>query len=168
MARAIGPLVRPICTSSFISLSLVYVGNLDDERLAADLRVALGRVVRRLRQAHEPGELTLSEVTALSRLDRHGPATPGALAAGERVRPQAMGATLAALEQRGLVSRTPDPEDGRRVTMTLTEAGRRLLLDRRSASTSRLTRALAESFTAEERRCLLQATRLFDRLADCL
>ena len=60
-----------------------------------DLRVVLGRIVRRLRQAHAAGDLTLSEISVLSRLDRDGPATPGALADAERVRPQAMGATLA-------------------------------------------------------------------------
>lgn len=144
------------------------MANLDDERLAADLRVTLGRIVRRLRQAHEPGELTLSEVSVLSRLDRDGPATPGALATCERVRPQAMGTTLAALEQRGLVSRMPDPDDGRRVSMSLTETGRRLLLDRRSASTGRLTRALTETLTPRERQHLVEALPLLDRLADSL
>ena len=140
----------------------------DAEQAACDLRVALGRIVRRLRQAHEPGELTLSEMSALSRLDRDGPATPGALAGGERVRPQAMGTTLAALEQRGLVTRMPDPEDGRRVSMSVTEAGRRLLLDRRSVSTRRITQALAEGFTPEERRRLIEVIPLLDRLADGL
>ena len=140
----------------------------DIESAAFDLRLALARIVRRLRQAHEPGELTLSEVSVLSRLDREGPATPGALATGERVRPQAMGATLAALEQRGLVARMPDPDDGRRVSMSATEAGRRLLLDRRSASTRRMTRALTEGFTPEERLRLVEAIPLLDRLADGL
>jgi len=140
----------------------------DIESAAFDLRLALARIVRRLRQAHEPGELTLSEVSVLSRLDREGPATPGALATGERVRPQAMGTTLAALEQRGLVARMPDPDDGRRVSMSATEAGRRLLLDRRSASTRRMTRALTEGFTPEERLRLVEAIPLLDRLADGL
>ena len=140
----------------------------DDERTACDLRVALGRVVRRLRQAHEPGELTLSELSVLSRLDRHGPATPGTLAVGERVRPQAMGTTLAALEQRGLVARMPDPGDGRRVSMSTTEAGRQVMLDRRSASTRRMTHALAEGFSPQERRRLVEAIPLLERLADRL
>src|SRR4051812_36119538 len=140
----------------------------DEERAAWDLRVALGRVVRRLRQAHEPGELSLSELSVLGRLDRDGPATPGALAGGERVRPQAMGNTLAALEQRGLVARMPDPDDGRKVSMSATEAGRQLLLDRRSARTRRMTRALAEGFPPEERRRLVDAVPLLDRLADSL
>ncbi|GLY76498.1 MarR family winged helix-turn-helix transcriptional regulator [Actinoallomurus iriomotensis] len=140
----------------------------DEDRAASDLRVALGRVVRRLRQAHEPGELTLSEVSVLSRLDRDGPATPGALAGGERVRPQAMGTTLAALEQRGLVARMPDPDDGRRVSMSITEDGRGILLDRRSASVRRLSRALTEGFSPEERRRLIECVPLLDRLADSL
>jgi DNA-binding MarR family transcriptional regulator len=144
------------------------VNEAGEERAASDLRVALGRIVRRLRQAHEPGELTLSEVSALSRLDRDGPATPGALAAGERVRPQAMGTTLAALEQRGLVARMPDPDDGRRVSMSITEGGRQILLDRRSASVSRLGRALTEGFTPEERRRLIEVIPLLERLADGL
>ena len=140
----------------------------DLERAAFDLRLALARIVRRLRQAHEPGDLTLSEVSVLSRLDRDGPATPGALAGGERVRPQAMGNTLAALEQRGLVARMPDPEDGRRVSMSATEAGRQLLLDRRSASTRRVTHALAEGFSTDEQRRLVEIIPLLDRLADSL
>lgn len=140
----------------------------DSERTACDLRVAMGRIVRRLRQAHEPGELTLSELSVLSRLDRDGPATPGELANGERVRPQAMGNTLSALEQRGLVTRMPDPDDGRRVSMSASDAGRRLLYDRRSASIRRLTQALAEAFTAEERQRLNDAVPLLERLADSL
>ncbi|MGI5228453.1 MarR family winged helix-turn-helix transcriptional regulator [Actinoallomurus sp. CA-142502] len=144
------------------------VNEADEDRAASDLRVALGRVVRRLRQAHEPGELTLSEVSVLSRLDRDGPATPGALAGGERVRPQAMGTTLAALEQRGLVARMPDPDDGRRVSMSITEDGRGILLDRRSASVRRLSRALTEGFSPEERRRLIEVVPLLDRLADSL
>jgi DNA-binding MarR family transcriptional regulator len=146
----------------------VATSETDEERLATELRVTLGRIVRRLRQAHEPGELTLSEVSVLARLDRDGPATPSALAGCERVRPQAMGTTLAALEQRGLVTRMPDPEDGRRVSMSITEDGRQVMLDRRSASVSRLARALAETFTAEERQQVIEVLPLFDRMADAL
>ncbi len=140
----------------------------EDERVAAELRLSLGRIVRRIRQAHRPGELTLSEVSVLARLDRDGPATPGSLATDERVRPQAMGATLAGLEQRGLVARTPDPGDGRRVSMSATDEGRQVLHDRRSATTRRMTRALAEGFTPEERRRLMEVIPLLERLADRL
>ena len=137
-------------------------------RAGNDLKVVLGRVVRRLRQGHAPGELTLSEVSVLSRLDRDGPATPGALADGERVRPQAMGATLAVLEQRGLVDRTGDPADGRRVLMSVTGEGRRVLIDRRTRSVQAVTTALTDAFSAAEQRQLIAVIPLLERLADRL
>lgn len=132
-----------------------------------DLRVALGRVVRRLRQGYVAGELTLTESSVLSRLDREGPATPGALAELEHVRPQAMGATLAGLVERDLVERRPDTEDGRKVLMSVTEAGIRLMTDRRSHSTQRVATALA-GFSPAERERLAEAIPLLERLADAL
>ncbi|MCU1681059.1 MAG: MarR family transcriptional regulator [Amycolatopsis sp.] len=134
---------------------------------SCDLRVALGRVVRRLRQGYVSGELTLTESSVLSRLDREGPATPGALAELERVRPQAMGATLAGLVERELVERTPDAADGRKVLMSATEAGIKLLVDRRSHSTQRVAAALA-GFAPAERARLVEAIPLLERLADAL
>ncbi|GAA3436026.1 MarR family winged helix-turn-helix transcriptional regulator [Kutzneria kofuensis] len=137
-------------------------------RAGADLRVAVGRIARRLRQAHEVGDVTLSEVSVLARLDRDGPNTPGVLAELERIRPQAMGVTLSELEGRGLVRRDADAVDGRKVLMSVTPAGRKMLSERRSASAERLTRALAEEFSAVERRRLLAVLPLLDRLAERL
>jgi DNA-binding MarR family transcriptional regulator len=137
-------------------------------RSGVDLRVAVGRIVRRLRQAHEVGDVTLSEVSVLARLDRDGPNTPAALAELERIRPQAMGVTLSELERRGLVHREPDAVDGRKVLMSVTPAGRKTLSERRSATAERITRALAEEFTAAERRKLLSVLPLLDRLAERL
>ncbi|WP_333775874.1 MarR family winged helix-turn-helix transcriptional regulator [Streptomyces sp. IBSBF 3136] len=139
----------------------------DGLALAAALRLAMGRIVRRLRQAHAVGDLTLSEVSVLARLAAAGPDSPGALAELERVRPQAMATTLAGLEQRGLVSRAPDTADGRRAIVSVTGAGRGVLEERRSESVDRLARALDE-FSPEERAALRAAMPLLDRLADRL
>jgi DNA-binding MarR family transcriptional regulator len=141
---------------------------IDASRVASDLHVAIGRVVRRLRQAHVPGDLTLSEASVLARLDRAGPATPGELAAEERVRPQAMCTTLAALERRELVVRAGDPADGRRVLMSVTDSGRQLLVDRRGVKAAWLARALGHGFTDEELRLLADAAPLLERVADML
>lgn len=140
----------------------------DVTRVGSDLQIALGRVVRRLRQGHVPGDMTLSEASVLSRLDRNGPASSGELAAEEHVRPQAMCTTLAALERRDLVVRAADPGDGRRVVMSATEAGRQLLVDRRGARTQRMAQALAAGFSAPEQRRLAEAAVLLERLADLL
>ncbi|WP_435270382.1 MarR family winged helix-turn-helix transcriptional regulator [Streptomyces sp. 1222.5] len=140
---------------------------MDTTALAGELRLAMGRIVRRLRQAHAVGDVSLSGVSVLARLARTGPDSPGSLADLERVRPQAMAGTLAGLEQRGLVSRAPDAADGRRAIVSLTEEGRAVLEQRRSESVARLARALDE-FTPPERQALRDALPLLDRLAERL
>jgi DNA-binding MarR family transcriptional regulator len=140
----------------------------DAAELGAALGLAVGRIARRVRQAHAVGDVTLSEVSVLTRLNRDGADSPGSLAELERVRPQAMASTLATLEERGLVSRRPDADDGRRAVMTVTAAGRRLLAVRRSESVRRLNAVLEEEFTPGERRRLLAVLPLLDRLAERL
>ncbi|MFF8865003.1 MarR family winged helix-turn-helix transcriptional regulator [Streptomyces sp. NPDC015139] len=140
---------------------------MDTTALAGELRLAMGRIVRRLRQAHAVGDVSLSGVSVLARLARTGSDSPGSLADLERVRPQAMAGTLAGLEQRGLVSRAPDAADGRRAIVSLTEEGRAVLEQRRSESVARLARALDE-FTPPERQALRDALPLLDRLAERL
>ncbi|WP_432028950.1 MarR family winged helix-turn-helix transcriptional regulator [Streptomyces sp. 1222.5] len=140
---------------------------MDTTALAGELRLAMGRIVRRLRQAHAVGDVSLSGVSVLARLARTGPDSPGSLADLERVRPQAMAGTLAGLEQRGLVSRAPDAADGRRAIVSLTEEGRAVLEQRRSESVARLARALDE-VTPPERQALRDALPLLDRLAERL
>lgn len=149
-------------------MTVVRVPSRESAQLAGQLKVAIGRIARRLRQAHEVGELTLSEVSVLSRLDRESPLPPGQLAESERVRPQAMAVTLATLERRGMVERMPDPADRRRVFVVPTEAGRAVVRDRRSATIQRLACALGEEFTDAERRRLLAVVPLLDRLAERL
>ncbi len=142
--------------------------DLDVDQVAGALRVSIGLLLRRLRQVPAEGELTLPETSALVRLDRGGPATPGALAKLEQISPQSMGATLGALELRGLVERRPDPQDGRRAVMSLTEAGRQTLWQRRNARTQQLAKALAAGFTRSELDQLMAAAPLIERLAQSI
>jgi DNA-binding MarR family transcriptional regulator len=134
--------------------------------LAGALRVSLGLLVRRLRQVQAGDDLTMPETAALARLDRGGPATAAALAKAEQISPQSMGATLAALEARGLVARRPDPGDGRRILLSVTGAGREALRTRRNVKTERLARALSSGFTRTELKQLTAAAPLIERLAE--
>lgn len=133
-------------------------------RIAADLRAALGPLVRRLRQFRPDGELTLSQTSALVRLDREGPATSSELAAGEGVRPQSMATIVTALHERGLVARDPDPGDGRRIVVSLSAAGREGLHGARREKARRLTRAIADELTPEEQATLAAALPLLERI----
>lgn len=132
---------------------------------ARELRAVFSRLRRTLlAKIQGVSDLTPSQTAVLSRLIGEGPASPSALAAAERVRPQSMAATLAALEEHGLVGRRPDPEDGRRQLVSLTEAGLAWIADSRRAREEWLARALQEEFTEAERAAVLEALPLIDRL----
>lgn len=131
---------------------------------AAELRAALGVLYRRIRQTRAVGDLTLPESSALSRLDVHGPTTAAQLARLEQVSPQSIGTTLQSLEARGLVQRAPDPDDGRRVILSLTAAGEETLRSKRTARTEQLTRAL-EALSEEDRAQLIAVLPVLGRLA---
>jgi DNA-binding MarR family transcriptional regulator len=136
--------------------------------VAAALLVSMGLLRRRLRQVPVEGELTLPETSALARLDRGGPTTASKLARVEQISPQSMGATLGALEARGLVGRRPDPEDGRRIVLSVTEAGREVLRNKRTARIEQISQALSDGFTPDELERLMAAAPLIERLAQSL
>ena len=139
----------------------------DPAEVGAALQLAMGRIVRRLRQRKtDVGGVTLAEGSLLARLDRDGPDSPGSLATLEGARPQAMATTLAALEERGLVSRSQDPDDGRRAVMAITAAGRKVVADRRSVTVRKIADALESEFTAAERKKLHAVVPLLERLAE--
>lgn len=135
-------------------------------RAAREVRVLVGRLRRRLRQTYDNVDLTPSQTSALSRIGREGPLSASDVAAAERVRPQSIAATLAVLEERGLVERRADPGDGRRRLLFLTPAGTALLDDGRRAGEEWLARALQERLTEAERRTVVEAMALLDRVTE--
>jgi len=68
------------------------------EMAVIDLTQAIGLLVRRVRAAAASHDLSLTESAVMARLDRDGPATTADLARAEGMKPQSMGATVAALE----------------------------------------------------------------------
>lgn len=138
----------------------------DAEEVAAALYLSVGLFKRRLRQVPAEGELSLPESSALRRLERGGPATVTALAKAEQISVQSMGATLQTLEARRLIERDPDPADGRRSVMSVTEAGLVALSDKRNARIAQLARVLSAEFTPAELGQLMAAIPLIERLAE--
>ncbi|MBO1753669.1 winged helix-turn-helix transcriptional regulator [Allobranchiibius sp. CTAmp26] len=130
-----------------------------------DIRVALGRFRRRLREVATEGELSPGQASVLARVSKDEAHTVSALARSEGVRPQSMASTVASLDALGLITRTPDPSDGRRQIVTLTTAGRRLDLGNRAARGEWLAGRLDAHCTEEERRTLIAAAQILERLA---
>ncbi|PYC66090.1 MarR family transcriptional regulator [Streptomyces tateyamensis] len=135
-------------------------------RAARQLRVVYGRLRRRLRAVADPGGLSPAQLSALTRLGADGTSSASALAAAERVRPQSMAATLAALDQDGLISRRPDPEDGRRQLVSLTAAGQEWVAGRRQARQEWLAGVFQTRFTEQERQTVLAALALLERVSE--
>jgi DNA-binding MarR family transcriptional regulator len=135
-------------------------------RAARDLRTVVSRLRRRLIELSDNAELTPTQTSVLSRLGKQGAQSASDLAVAERVRPQSVAATLAVLDERGFVVRTPDPHDGRRQLVSLTDAGREIFEGRRRAGHEWLAGALDERYTADELATVVEAIGLLERLIE--
>ncbi|MFI9505070.1 MarR family winged helix-turn-helix transcriptional regulator [Nocardia sp. NPDC052566] len=131
-------------------------------RAANEVRVVFSRLRRRLRELDADDDITPSQAAVLSRLDKDGPASTSDLAAAERVRPQSMAVTVAALERAEFVQRRPDPTDGRRQLISLTATGHHRVLGDRAARQEWLARTLQDRCTEAQRRTIIEALTLLD------
>ena len=166
-AQAPGRVSRRVAQSTYVSY-LTYMSEGPDVAAAQDLRVAIGRVARRLRQLYATErESTASfiELGILVRLQREGPTSPSTLAAGEGVTSQAIAGVVRELERRALVERTGGQADRRRVAVAITDVGRELLISRENAVVDAMVKALADEYTPGERGQLESAIPLLNRLA---
>lgn len=133
-------------------------------QLAPQLRDAITRLNRRVRQARPVGDLTVTQLSALTSLKLAGALTPRELADVERVQPPTMTKIVAKLEERGLVQRTPHPTDGRQVILAATEGGRAVLDQFERARNEWLASRLAD-LTEDERETLRRAADILQGIA---
>lgn len=135
---------------------------IDTTRLASELRLVIGHLVRRLRAENR---FSLSQGAVLGRLDREGRQSIGDLATAERVRPQSMAQTIGDLESEGLIERQPDPNDRRRILVELTAQGRATLEADRRQREGWLARAIAEDLSQAEQQVLSEALEVLRSLS---
>jgi DNA-binding MarR family transcriptional regulator len=135
-----------------------------ENELASRLRHAIARSARRLRQ--EAGtDLSPTLTAALSTIERFGPLTPTELAARERVQRPTVTRVACRLEEQGLVSRAPDPADGRSALITVTPAGRDVLEAIRTRKDALLSERL-EALAPEDRATLERAAALLEGMLE--
>lgn len=130
-----------------------------------DFIQAVGLLVRRVRAAAASHELSLTESAVMARLATDGPATIADLARAESVKPQSMGATIATLEEMGVVERKPHPTDGRQINIELTAKGAAVRKSTRDAKRTWAAKAIAE-LDEQEQETLFAAGRIIRRLAE--
>lgn len=129
-----------------------------------ELRLLLQKVARRIRN-NRGGNVSDSQLSVLFQLDEHGERTPGELAERDHLSPPSMNRTLNRLEEAGLVARTRSTDDGRRVNVSLTSAGRSLIAETRRLRTAWFSRQLTE-LTAKERAALEAAVPALRRISE--
>jgi DNA-binding MarR family transcriptional regulator len=125
--------------------------------LAHALRPVVMRLARSLRQVRaDSSDLQSNQLSAMAVLLNDGDMLMGELAAAEKVQPPSMTRIVNGLEQSGFVARRPDPRDGRQCLVTLTQAGREMLLANRRRRDEWLTVRIA-ALDPDEREVLRQA-----------
>ena len=132
---------------------------------ATEVRRGVISLARRLRLERSEADLTGLELSVLGHMRRRGPLTPGELATAERVQPQSLTRTLAALETAGLAFREPDPADGRRSLMAITECGRTALRTEMEQRDNWLAAAMSAELSTTEIGLLRLTGPLLERLA---
>ena len=135
-----------------------------DPELASHLRIALARTARRLRQEAGTG-LSTSLTAALATVERCGPLTPSELADAERVRRPTVTRMLGHLEDDGLISRTPDPADGRSTLVAITPAGADLLAAARTRKDALLSERL-DGLSPADRETLARAAVILEGILE--
>jgi DNA-binding MarR family transcriptional regulator len=135
------------------------------ETAVNELMAAVGQLLRRLRSETNPDDFNLSQLSALARLDQNGAMTTADLARVESMKPQSMGAILAALEQEGLVERRAHPTDGRQILFGMTSEGAEIRRQRGIAKREWLLEAMAK-LDAAELKTIMDAIPLIKRLGE--
>jgi DNA-binding MarR family transcriptional regulator len=137
----------------------------DRDDVAGRIALAVGRLNRRIRSA--TGGLSHGQLSALSTIVRNGPLRPSEVAGIEHVAAPTVTRLVGELESRGLVERTPDPDDGRSFFVSGTDAGIELLLEARSDRARAVTRIL-DGLTPEQVEALRSALPALEEAANVI
>lgn len=131
--------------------------------LASELRMAVMRLARRLRQ-ESTEQATQSQLSALFSINKHGPLSLGELASIEKITPASVTRIVARLEERGLVERRVAASDRRVAVVSVTKSGRRLVSQIRTRRDAYVMEQL-QGLSARDRQTLERSVDLLQRLA---
>ncbi|HYH30673.1 MAG TPA: MarR family transcriptional regulator [Pseudonocardia sp.] len=137
----------------------------EQTELAARLRLVVGRLHRRIRIDGRESVPPL-QLSTLVTVEQHGPLRLSELARREAVTAPTMSRVLTALDEQGLVIRSPDPDDARGVRIVLSDEGAARLAEVRSHRTALVARRLARLHDEERQRIVAALPALEALLVD--
>jgi len=138
-----------------------------DLQLSSDLRTVVTRLVKKLRRESATGQqLSLTERSTLALLLQHGSLLPSELASMEKITNQSMSQVLAHLLERGFIIRTNSETDKRKVMISLTETGEKMILQVRSERDEWLAKAIAATCDIEDQEIIKRALKPLTKIVD--
>jgi DNA-binding MarR family transcriptional regulator len=139
----------------------------EHESAIDELKLALGRLVRRMRAEApaEQHELSWTQKSVIARLDREGPMTSADLARAEGIKPQSMGTAITHLEEMGFVEKKSHASDGRQLNIKLTAKGAALRKSGHDSSRAWLAQAISR-LDKKQQATLFEAGEIIKQLAE--
>lgn len=135
--------------------------NRDDQ----ELRLTIQRLARRIRSMQSDETVTEGQRAVLFALGNNGPQTLSSLSEHERVTPPSMNRTINALVGSGLVTRVSAEDDGRKVSIDLSPAGRTFIDETKRKRDAWFTQQLA-GLTEAQRLIVDQSIAILREIAD--
>jgi len=130
-----------------------------------EIRLTIQRLARRIRSMQSDDSVTEGQRSVLFSLSKHGPQTLGSLSDHERVTPPSMNRTINALVKSGLVTRVGAEDDGRKVTIDLSETGHTFIRETKKQRDAWFTQQLA-GLTPEQRSIIDRSVEILRGIAD--
>ena len=136
-----------------------------DFKLSVGLYNVLGKILRKLRKQAGKQPFSTTEQAIMALLDSNGKMLPSELADAHFISAQAISQMINRLHEQGAVEKHPDPEDKRKVYLSLTPSGLQQLLAIRLSRSKWLSGAVSEQLSQKEKDTLKEAVEILGRLA---
>jgi DNA-binding MarR family transcriptional regulator len=140
---------------------------MDHLELSSSLRDVISKLHKRLRKQSYSGDgLSMTELTTLSHLYLSPPLSPSELADLNKIKTQSMSQVLARLESAKLIQRMASSEDKRKVGVSLTPQGKKMIEQSRYERDEWLAEAIRNTLSEKESKTLSAAIPLLRQIAD--
>lgn len=140
---------------------------MDSAALASSLRSLVATLHKGLRkQITEVKTFSMTELETIGLLFRHETLLPSELAVLTRVKTQSMSQILKKLEEQAVIKRTPSKEDKRKIYISLTASGKKLVHKAQYDRDTWLKEMIERSLNEKEKESLVKILPVLQKLID--
>ena len=140
---------------------------MNTKELSTSLRSVISALYKGLRkQMHSVNIYSMTEMETISHLARSSPLLPTELAALTRVKTQSMSQILKKMEEQGVIKRSPSKDDKRKVYISLTSFGMKMVDKAKYDKDEWLSRVIEVNLTKKEKDLLVKLLPVLNKLAE--